>query len=106
MKKISLLNGKSSVVLLSIIFISAISLSLISYQYSNSVSQEILDIARQDTASNAKIQARSVSLLLEHQLEAVNSNLESSCTPPTLDWSRRHLIYRNSQFATFYTRYN
>ena len=54
LKKDFYLIGKNSIVLLSIIFISAISLSLISYQYSNSVSQEILDIARQDTDFKCK----------------------------------------------------
>lgn len=77
MKPNFFLSGKSSIVLLLIIFISAISLSLISYQYSSSVSREILDIARQDTTSNAKMQARSISLLLEHELQTIDTNLKS-----------------------------
>jgi signal transduction histidine kinase len=101
LKKASLLSSKSSIALLSIIFISAISLSLISYQYSNSVSKEILDIARQDTASNAKIQARSVSLLLEHQLEAVNSNLESVVhSNSRLDPEALNLVLDSLQHST------
>lgn len=101
MKKAFYLIGKNSIVLLSIIFISAISLSLISYQYSNSVSQEILDIARQDTASNAKIQARIVTLLLEHQLVAVNSNLESVVNSNSkLDTEALNLVLNSLQHST------
>jgi signal transduction histidine kinase len=101
LKLFAILGRKSSVILLSVILFSALSLSLLSYQFSNTILQEILDIARQDTASNAKIQARSLSLLLEDELEAVNSNLISvSHSNITSDQYTLNLLLDSLQHTT------
>jgi signal transduction histidine kinase len=108
LKLFTILSGKSSIILLSIILLSAFSLSLLSYQFSNTVLQEILDIARQDTASNAKVQARSISLLLEDELEAVNSNLISvshsniTSDPHTLNLLLDSLQHTTQDITDFY----
>ena len=79
-------NG-NAIVILSIIAGGAIILSVISYQYSVSTSNQILNIAAAETRSNAIIEAHDLSQSLENKLKTITANLQAiSSTHSGTDW--------------------
>lgn len=68
--------SKNSIVLLALIAAVAVSLSAISFQYSNFTSREILKIAVEDIRSNAKIQAHDLENVFVNRIESVSENLQ------------------------------
>jgi signal transduction histidine kinase len=67
---------RNSVALLALTGAIAISLSIVSFQYSSFTSGEILKIAAEDIRSNAEIQAHDLESVFVNRLEGISSNLE------------------------------
>jgi signal transduction histidine kinase len=70
------LSGSRSVLVLILIGAIAIGLSLVSYQFSAFISEEIRKIGAQDIRSNTEIQANDVAINLNNNIESVHSILE------------------------------
>jgi hypothetical protein len=69
-------NG-NAIIILSMIAGVTIFLSAVSYQYSVSTSNQILDIAAAEIRSNAIIEAHDLSQSLQNKLETVTTNLQT-----------------------------
>lgn len=63
--------SKNSLVMLIAISATAIILSILAYQYSNSISTKVVDIATQEIRSNAIIQAHDLSEILANRIESI-----------------------------------
>ena len=70
-------KNRNAIFILSIIAGGAIILSVISYQYSVSTSNQILNIAATDIRSNAIIEAHDLSQSLENKLKTITTNLQT-----------------------------
>jgi signal transduction histidine kinase len=69
-------KNRNAILILSIIVGAAVILSAISYQYSISTSNQILNIAATDIRSNAIIEAHDLSQSLENKLKTITANLQ------------------------------
>jgi signal transduction histidine kinase len=76
MKKVFLGFSKRSYLLLAVLAVCSGLLSLLSYYYSSSAAQQILELASEDVRSNAKIQAHDLQSMLSNALTSVSSNLD------------------------------
>jgi signal transduction histidine kinase len=73
----------------------AIILSILAFQYSNSISTKVVDIATQEIRSNAIIQAHDLSEILTNRLESVIPLLQTLADSPALqnnEYQRARLI--------------
>jgi signal transduction histidine kinase len=70
-------KNRNAILILSIIVGAAVILSVISYQYSVSTSNQILNIAAADIGSNAIIEAHDLSQSLENKLKTITANLQT-----------------------------
>jgi signal transduction histidine kinase len=68
--------SRNSIALLVLTATIAVSLSIISFQYSNFTSDEILRIAADDIRSNARIEAHDLENVFVNRIESVSSNLQ------------------------------
>ncbi|MGI0043599.1 MAG: histidine kinase dimerization/phospho-acceptor domain-containing protein, partial [Nitrososphaeraceae archaeon] len=75
-RKIFLGFSKRSYVLLAILVVCSGLLSFLSFYYSSSAAQQILELASEDIRSNAKIQAHDLRSILSNGLTSVSSNLD------------------------------
>lgn len=81
--------------MLIIISATAIILSILAFQYSNSISTKVVDIATQEIRSNAIIQAHDLSEILTNRLESVIPLLQTLADAPALqnnEYQRARLI--------------
>jgi signal transduction histidine kinase len=76
--------SKKNLVLLSIIAAIALVLSILSYQYYVSTSNQVIKLAAEDIRSNARIQVHDLSTSLANKLDSVTSNLRLLSTSPTV----------------------
>ncbi|MPZ07295.1 MAG: hypothetical protein GEU26_12915 [Nitrososphaeraceae archaeon] len=87
--------SKNSLVILIAISATAIILSILAYQYSNSISTKVVDIATQEIRSNAIIQAHDLSEILANRLESIIPLLQTLADAPALqnnEYQRARLI--------------
>jgi signal transduction histidine kinase len=70
-------KNRNAILFLSIIAGAAITLAAISYQYSVSTSNQILNIASADIRSNAIIEAHDISQSLKYKLKTITANLHT-----------------------------
>lgn len=75
-------NNKSVFVVI-LIILASISFILL-YQYSNSISGEIVNLAITDLRSNAKIQSHAISHSLANSVSAILSNLQVLSNAPSI----------------------
>ncbi|MGB8164975.1 MAG: hypothetical protein WCF14_08185, partial [Nitrososphaeraceae archaeon] len=81
----------------------AVILSIISYQYSSSTSNDIVEIASQDIRSNAKIEVHDLSKLLANRLETINLMIQTLTDAPAVqnnEFQRSQVIINNRQNHT------
>ena len=76
--------SKRSFMLLTAIAALAVILSIISYQYSTSTSNDIVDIASQEIRSNAKIAAHDLSQIVTNRLQTTTVLLQTLTDAPAL----------------------
>jgi len=76
-------NRRVLVVIILIIMAASISFILL-YQYSNSISREIVNLAIDDIKSNAKIQSHAISHSLANSVSAIISNLQVLANAPSI----------------------
>jgi signal transduction histidine kinase len=76
-------NRRVLVVIILIIMAASISFILL-YQYSNSISREIVNLAIDDIKSNAKIQSHAISHSLANSVSAIVSNLQVLANAPSI----------------------
>lgn len=76
-------NRRVLVVIILIIMAASISFVLL-YQYSNSISREIVNLAIDDIKSNAKIQSHAISHSLANSVSAIISNLQVLANAPSI----------------------
>ena len=92
-----------SIILLIAIAGLAVILSIISYQYSSSTSNDIVDIASQDIRSNARIEVHDLSKLLANRLETINLMIQTLTDAPAIqnnEFQRSQVIINNRQNHT------
>jgi signal transduction histidine kinase len=76
-------NRRVLVVIILIIMAASISFILL-YEYSNSISREIVNLAIDDIKSNAKIQSHAISHSLANSVSAIISNLQVLANAPSI----------------------
>ena len=89
--------------IIAIILAIAISLSLISYQYSQYSAAQIEEISIRDTRSNAEIQAYDLGNALANKLDDITSLLRIISASPAIqerDLNRAAVIFNKAQLAT------
>lgn len=69
---------------MAIIIAAATITSIISYEYTTSNAAQIVNIASEDSRTNAKLQARELSTLLTTQIESISDNLETITAAKTV----------------------
>ena len=87
--------SKNSLVILIAIGATSIILSILAFQYSNSISTKVVDIATQEIRSNAIIQAHDLSEILTNRLESIIPILQTLADAPALqnnEYQRARLI--------------
>ena len=92
-----------SIILLAAIAGLAVILSIISYEYSSSTSNEIVDIASQEIRSNARIEVHDLSKLLANRLETINVIIQTLTDAPAIqnnEFQRSQVIINNRQNHT------
>ena len=92
-----------SIILLAPIAGLAVILSIISYQYSSSTSNDIVDIASQEIRSNARIEVHDLSKLLANRLETINVIIQTLTDAPAIqnnEFQRSQVIINNRQNHT------
>ncbi|MGB8160218.1 MAG: sensor histidine kinase [Nitrososphaeraceae archaeon] len=92
-----------SIILLTAIAALAVILSIISYQYSSSTSNDIVEIASQDIRSNARIEVHDLSKLLANRLETINLMIQTLTDAPAVqnnEFQRSQVIINNRQNHT------
>ncbi len=96
-------NSRRNLGIIAIIIAIAISLSLISYQYSQYSAAQIEEISIRDTRSNAEIQAYDLSNALANKLDDITSLLRIISASPAIqegDLSRAASIFNEAELAT------
>jgi signal transduction histidine kinase len=94
---------KHSIVLLTVIAALAVILSIISYEYSSSTSDGIVDIASQEIRSNARIAVHDLSQILIYRLQTTTVLLQTLADGPALqnnEYQRAQLIINDRQNHT------
>ncbi|MGA8484622.1 MAG: sensor histidine kinase, partial [Nitrososphaeraceae archaeon] len=92
-----------SIILLIAIAGLAVILSIISYQYSSSTSNDIVEIASQDIRSNARIEVHDLSKMLANRLETINLMIQTLTDAPAIqnnEFQRSQVIINNRQNHT------
>jgi signal transduction histidine kinase len=95
--------SKNSVILLVIIAVVATIISILSYQYSTSISNRIVDIASQEIRSNAIIEAHDLSQILANRLETMTLLLQTLADSPAVqnnEYQRAYVIINYRQNYT------
>lgn len=95
--------SKNSIVILVVIGATAVILSILAFQYSNSISTKVIDIATQEIRSNAIIQAHDLSEILTNRLESIIPLLQTLADSPTIqnnEYQRARLIIDSRQNYT------
>ena len=95
--------SKNSVILLVIIAVVATIISILSYQYSTSISSRIVDIASQEIRSNAIIEAHDLSQILANRLETMTLLLQTLADSPAVqnnEYQRAYVIINYRQNYT------
>jgi signal transduction histidine kinase len=93
----------NSIALLALTGAIAVSLSIISFQYSSLTSDEILKIAAEDIRSNARIQAHDLENAFVNRIESVSSNLQiisSARSVQNNEFGRARMLFDAAQDAT------
>ena len=93
----------NSIIILAAIAGLAVILSIISYQYSSSTSNDIVDIASQEIRSNARIEVHDLSKLLANRLETINVIIQTLTDAPAIqnnEFQRSQVIINNRQNHT------
>lgn len=86
--------SKRSIMLLTAISALAVILSIISYQYSTSTSNDIVDIASQEIRSNARIAAHDLSHIVTNRLQTITVLLQSLTDAPALQNNQYQIAQR------------
>ncbi|MGI0047977.1 MAG: PDC sensor domain-containing protein, partial [Nitrososphaera sp.] len=95
--------SKNSIALLVLTGAIAVSLSLVSFQYSSFTSSEILNIAANDIRSNVKIQAHDLESVFVNKLESVTANLQVVANAPSVqssEFERGQTLFNAAQNST------
>ncbi|MDQ5868655.1 MAG: sensor histidine kinase [Thermoproteota archaeon] len=95
--------SKHNIILLTVIAALAVILSIISYQYSSSTSNNIVDIASQEIRSNARIAVHDLSQILTNRLQTTTVLLQTLADSPALqnnEYQRAQVIINNRQNHT------
>ena len=95
--------SKRSIVLLIAIAALAVILSIISYHYSSSTSDDIVDIASQEIRSNARIAVHDLSQILTNRLQTTTVLLQTLTDSPAVqnnEYQRAQLIINDRQNHT------
>jgi hypothetical protein len=95
--------SKNTLIILVAIGATAVILSILAFQYSNSISTKIIDIATQEIRSNAIIQAHDLSEILTNRLESIIPLLQTLADSPAIqnnEYQRARLIIDSRQNYT------
>ncbi|MEW6604122.1 MAG: sensor histidine kinase [Thermoproteota archaeon] len=95
--------SKNSIALLALTAAIALSLSIVSFQYSSFTSSEILKIAAEDIRSNARIQAHDLENVFVNRIESVSANLQIISSARSLqnsEFERAQTLFNAAQNST------
>ena len=93
----------TSIILLAAVAVVAVSLSVMSYQYSTAIASEISEIGSQDIRSNAAIEAHDLSRIFVNKIESVMDNLQVIATTQSVknqDLERAKELFSAGQSST------
>src|SRR6476619_826698 len=93
--------SKRSIMLLTAIAALAVILSIISYQYSTSTSNDIVDIASQEIRSNARIAAHDLSHIVTNRLQTITVLLQTLTDSPALQNNQYQIAQRIINDTTY-----
>jgi hypothetical protein len=97
------LLSKNNITLLFIIAAVGISLSILSYQYSTFIANEISKAASQDVRLNARIEAHDLSRILVHSIDSITTNLRALANAPTIqnnETEKAQILFNTAQAST------
>ena len=95
--------SKNNIALLALTGAIAVSLSLVSFQYSSFTSSEILKIAAEDVRSNARIQAHDLERVMVNKLDSIAETLEIISHAPVVQTDeavRARTLFNAAQNST------
>ena len=95
--------SKRSIILLTAIASLAVVLSVISYQYSSSTSNNLVDTASQEIRSNARFAAHDLSQILTNRLQTITILLQTLTDSPALqnnEYQKTQLLINDRQNHT------
>ena len=92
--------SKKNIFVLAIIATIAIVLSILSYQYYESTSNQIFKVAAENIRSNARIQVHDLSTSLANKLDSITNNLQLLSGSPTVqsgEYNRASIIINSAE---------
>ena len=95
--------SKNNITLLFIIAAVGISLSILSYQYSTFIANEIAKAASKDVRLNARIEAHDLSRILVHSIDSITTNLRALANAPTIqnnETEKAQILFNTAQAST------
>jgi len=91
---------RSNIVILAVVAVIALTLSIISYQYSILTSNKIIDVASQEVRSNTRIEAHDISQILANKLQTVGTLLQTLSESPAIhnnEYKRADIVINTRQ---------
>ena len=91
---------RTNIVILAVVAVIALTLSIMSYQYSILTSNKIIDVASQEVRSNTRIEAHDISQILANKLQTVGTLLQTLSESPAIhnnEYKRADIVINTRQ---------
>ena len=90
---------RTNIVILAVVAVIALTLSIMSYQYSILTSNKIIDVASQEVRSNTRIEVHDISQILANKLQTVGTLLQTLSESPAIhnnEYKRADIVINTS----------
>jgi FAD binding domain len=90
----------TNIVILAVVAVIALTLSILSYQYSILTSNKIIDVASQEVRSNTRIEVHDISQILANKLQTVRALLQTLSESPAIhnnEYKRADIVINTRQ---------
>src|SRR5690348_4196491 len=91
---------RTNIVILAVVAVIALTLSILSYQYSIITSNKIINVASQEVRSNTRIEVHDISQILANKLQTVGALLQTLSESPAIhnnDYKRADIVINTRQ---------
>ncbi|MGB6529381.1 MAG: sensor histidine kinase [Candidatus Nitrosopolaris sp.] len=91
---------RTNIVILAVVAVIALTLSIMSYQYSILTSNKIIDVASQEVRSNTRIEVHDISQILANKLQTVGTLLQTLSESPAIhnnEYKRADIVINTRQ---------